>query len=181
MEEVKNKGRSPSNREAKLLALYKDAFPMVARFVSRRGGSFEQAKDVFQDALIIWFEKVECNKERINSDKAYLFGVAKYLWLRKFGQNISFVDMETDRALEIEDLKEQSPSTSRILSLLEYSGQKCLALLKSFYYDKFSMLEIAQSFGFRTERSATVQKYKCLEKVRETVKEKALQYEDFLE
>jgi hypothetical protein len=43
------------------------------------------------------------------------------------------------------------------------------------------MVKVAQLFGFSGERSATVQKYKCIEKVRETVKQKALTYEDFLE
>jgi hypothetical protein len=41
------------------------------------------------------------------------------------------------------------------------------------------MKQIAQRFGLSGERSAAVQKHKCLEKVRNTVKEKALTYEDF--
>jgi len=43
-------------------------------------------------------------------------------------------------------------------------------LLQAFYYFKTPMREIAEEFGYRSERSATVQKYKCLEKVRDTVK-----------
>jgi hypothetical protein len=42
------------------------------------------------------------------------------------------------------------------------------------------MTQVAETFGFSGVRSATVQKYKCIEKVRETVKQKALTYEDFL-
>jgi len=53
-------------------------------------------------------------------------------------------------------------------------------LLRSFYYDELPLNDIAETYGFSGIRSATVQKYKCLEKVRETVKEKALTYEDFL-
>jgi hypothetical protein len=30
-------------------------------------------------------------------------------------------------------------------------------------------------------RSATVQKYKCMEKIRETIKDRSLVYEDFIE
>jgi hypothetical protein len=43
------------------------------------------------------------------------------------------------------------------------------------------MKELADLFGYAGERSATVQKYKCIEKVRETVKEQSLAYEDFIE
>jgi len=54
-------------------------------------------------------------------------------------------------------------------------------LLRSFYYDKMPLTTIASTYGYSGVRSATVQKYKCLEKVRETIKEKALAYEDFME
>jgi hypothetical protein len=56
-----------------------------------------------------------------------------------------------------------------------------MELLQAFYYDKLPMNTIAGLFGFGGERSATVQKYKCLEKVRDIVKDKSLTYEDFLE
>ena len=56
-----------------------------------------------------------------------------------------------------------------------------MKLLKGFYYDQLPLTDIATAFGFSGVRSATVQKYKCLEKVRETIKQKALQYEDFME
>ncbi|WP_207533221.1 RNA polymerase sigma factor [Desertivirga arenae] len=181
MEEFVNQKHAIDVRENRLLALYKEAFPMVAKFISRRGGGFDQAKDIFQDALVIWYEKAACNEGKLISDKAYVFGIAKHLWLRAFGSNGFNSDLKTDLFPEIEDFQDESFSSGRLLALLEYSGQKCLQLLKSFYYDRFSMLEVAQTFGFKTERSATVQKYKCLEKVRDTVKEKALQYEDFLE
>jgi predicted DNA-binding protein YlxM (UPF0122 family) len=45
-----------------------------------------------------------------------------------------------------------------------------MELLKAFYYDHCSMQEVADRFGFNGRRSATVQKYKCLEKVREEIK-----------
>ncbi len=56
-----------------------------------------------------------------------------------------------------------------------------MELLKSFYYDQLPLADAATLFGFSGVRSATVQKYKCLEKVRESIKEKSLIYEDFLD
>jgi hypothetical protein len=53
--------------------------------------------------------------------------------------------------------------------------------LKAFYYDNLPVNTIANLFGYSGERSATVQKYKCMEKVRETIKERSLAYEDFIE
>jgi hypothetical protein len=60
---------------------------------------------------------------------------------------------------------------------LQAAGKKCLQLLQAFYYEQRSMEEIARAFNYRTAHSATVQKYKCLEKVRETIKRSAI-YEE---
>ena len=54
-------------------------------------------------------------------------------------------------------------------------------ILKAFYYDNLPVNKIATLFGYSGVRSATVQKFKCMEKVRETIKEKSLAYEDFIE
>jgi hypothetical protein len=56
-----------------------------------------------------------------------------------------------------------------------------MQLLSAFYYEKLDMETLAEQFGFSGPRSATVQKFKCLEKVKETVKEKSLRYEDIIE
>ena len=45
------------NREEFFIRLYKEAFPVVAKYISRRGGSFDEAKDVFHDSLVIYYEK----------------------------------------------------------------------------------------------------------------------------
>ena len=165
-------------REQLFTGLYKSVFPAVARFISKHGGSFEQAKDIFHDALVIWYEKLRGEgAASAQVSGAYIVGIAKHLWYRRFsaGRNVQLMDSD------FEDLKEEQPSASKLLAVLESSGQRCLDLLKSFYYDKSSTSELAGKFGFRSVRSATVQKYKCLEKVRETVKRKSLCYEDFLD
>jgi RNA polymerase sigma factor (sigma-70 family) len=168
--------------EELFIRLYQSVFPVVASYVSRRGGSLDEAKDVFQDALIIYYERSITAGETLRNEKAYLIGIAKHLWLKSYEANSRYIPL--DEAGNMADLinpEEQQPLTNKILHYLESTGQKCLDLLKSFYYDKLSMAEIAQSFGFSGERSATVQKFKCLEKVRETVKSKSLTYDDFVE
>ena len=164
------------------IKLYKSAFPLVARYVSRKGGGFDEAKDVFQDALIVYYEKCIRNGNTPRNEKAYLLGIAKNLWLKSYRDNSRYVPLDDSaQLLNIADPAEQQPLSATLLTYLESTGQKCLDLLKSFYYDKMPMGDIAEQFGFSGVRSATVQKFKCLEKVRDTVKSKALQYEDFVE
>lgn len=166
-------------REKLFIALYKSVFPSVAKYVAKMGGSFDEAKDVFQDAMVIYYEKVVLGLDNIRTnEKAYIFGIAKHLWLKNFNLHNPNVEVSN---FDIEMEVEEHVSDNKLLSFLQTAGKKCLDLLRSFYYDQQPLNEIAETFGFSGIRSATVQKYKCLEKVRETVKEKSLTYEDFVD
>jgi RNA polymerase sigma factor (sigma-70 family) len=162
-----------SDREKAFEHLYEQAFPRVARFISRMGGDFDDAKDIFQDALIVFYEKVAGENITIHvSASAYVLGIAKHLWNRKFrGQqnSVSLDEMEKDIAVP-ENFYATSDWGTRLIRYLEVAGKKCMDMLQGFYYRSMSMQEIADTFGYGSVRSATVQKYKCLEKVRQQVK-----------
>jgi DNA-directed RNA polymerase specialized sigma24 family protein len=172
---------SPASRAKILSDLYETVFPSVALFVRQKNGSLEDARDIFQDSLIIYYEKTYIHRTISMSDEAgYLLGIAKHLWFKKFGEGIK--EQNIDLSFYKETNIDEEPKVSEsILQFVERSGKKCLELLKSFYYDQMSMKEIGKKFGFSSERSATVQKFKCLEKIRHTVKERSLIKEDFYE
>ena len=166
-------------REAFFIALYKKAFPAVARYIARIGGSLEDAQDIFQDTLVIYYEKVtSAQAEVIVSEKRYLLGIAKKLWLQHYkasSKNQLLNDFDT------EVVPDEQPATGKILYYLETAGKKCMELLKAYYYDHLPVSDVATLFGYSGTHSATVAKYKCLEKVRETVKQNSLSYADFIE
>ena len=178
MNENKSIVKTGEDREKVFIKLYKSTFPGVARYVSKMGGSFDEAKDIFQDALVAWYEKVASEGFVLRSnEQAYLFGISKNLWLKKHKHNTKYVPLD---GFDAEDEEVEQLSDRKILNFLQIASKKCMDLLKAFYYDELPLVDAAGLFGFSGVRSATVQKYKCLEKVRETVKEKALTYEDFL-
>lgn len=162
---------------------YEKAFPLVAQFVSKRNGSLQDAKDIFHDALVIFIEKCETNSFILESaPEAYVLGIAKHLWIKKFKKEVRVVSLdEKDAAIEIPSDYYPSVNTLELLRLLEMAGRKCLELLHSFYHEKVSINQIKNKFGFKSEHSASVQKYKCIEKVRETIKQKEISYENFFE
>ena len=170
-------------RDAFFEELYESAFPAVAGFVSQMNGSFQDAKDIFQDALIIYFERSTDPQFSVNATpERYILGIAKHLWIRKFkekGKNISLNTFEAALSIPVDFFP--SVQSKRVLQFIEQAGKKCLDLLRSFYYDKLTMKELAQKFEYSSEHSVTVQKYKCIEKVRESVKERSITYEDFFE
>ncbi|HEY0272217.1 MAG TPA: sigma-70 family RNA polymerase sigma factor [Chitinophaga sp.] len=153
-----------------IIELYRESFPDFARMVRRMGGSLEEAKDSFHDALLIYLEKAKAGKLQLHSSpRAYLLGTAKICWLhtRKKGTMLPLPEGFEAAMPEEPDTAERE---KKLLESLQKSGEKCLELLKAFYYDHCSMDHIAGRFGFKGRRSATVQKYKCLEKVRQEIK-----------
>lgn len=171
-------------------SLYLRVFPTVARYVARSGGTLEEAKDVFHDTLLIYFERIARHGLELRRDEAaYLYGVARHLWIKRYRDNLRLAPLDELMA-SYDDPHDRGPDWAdepvpdgsvgeRLIRLLQGAGEKCMRLLNAFYYEKLNMDEIAIRFGFSGKRSATVQKFKCLGKVRQVVRRKSLQYEDF--
>jgi DNA-directed RNA polymerase specialized sigma24 family protein len=179
--------KQQQDREAMFMSLYLEAFPAVARHISKMGGRFEEAKDVFQDALVIYYEKTRAAKMELKQgEKAYLFGIARHLWNKRYKENRKEVSLDQlDGGLGensgLADSRYEEVSSVRLLGLLSKAGERCMRLLSAFYYENLDMETLAKRFGFSGARSAAAQKFKCLEKVKETVKQRAVQYEDIVE
>lgn len=161
--------------------IYEQTFPAVAKYISSKGGSFEDAKDIFHDALLIFIEKKsEAPINIIKSDCAYILGISKHLWINKYKKDRFKIPLNRVE-IEIPDNFYPTANNERLLNLLKIGGKRCLDLLRAFYFQQFSIKELVNNLGYSNEHSASVQKYKCLEKVRNKVKEKALNYDDFKE
>ena len=169
------------DRESQFRQLYLKVFPAVARMIRQSVGKLSDANDVFQDALIILFEKAMQEKLEIRvSPEAYLLGIAKHLWIRQKRQKpINLPLTEAEQQMKIPaDFYSPPPTRPGLIRYLSMAGQKCLELLRAFYYQQKSLSEIATEFNYSGVRSATVQKYKCLEKIRTIVKQKSVHHEE---
>src|SRR5258707_5587056 len=120
-------------REQLFITLYKKAFPAVAKYVSKMGGSFDEAKDVFQDALVIYYEKLVSASIMLHTnEQSYLLGIAKHLWAKKFREDMHCTTIDTN--LEDEGFIDQDdiqPSADKLMHYLETAGQKCMEILKA--------------------------------------------------
>jgi DNA-directed RNA polymerase specialized sigma24 family protein len=156
--------------------LYRESFPAAARVLQRMGANPDDAKDAFHDAVLIYLEKTVNGLVDIHtSAKAYIVGTARIVWLHKKRDLNASVHVRELIPEEIADyLADEASLTESVeRSAFEYltmAGEKCMEILKSFYYLNLPLSEIASRFGFNGTRSATVQKYKCIEKIRSQLK-----------
>lgn len=159
-------------------ALYQSGFYRVAKYVQIKGGSLDDAKDVFHDALVILHEDV-LNGKVITSDVHYVVGVSKNLWRLKVKDRTRSSRLNDN--LDVPDRALPSVNETKLIELLKKTGRRCLDLLSAMYYGGASIQAIAKRFGFATEHSASVQKYKCIEKIRDTIRTKSIAYEDLFD
>lgn len=156
--------------EAAFLQLYRQ-LPDVIAMVRTHGGTKTEARDLFQDALVILHEKVaEAAFHLSGSINAYLYGVCRNLWLaelRAKGRSEKVAALTKD----LSEASEFDVNNETALQLAERAfatlGAKCRELLTRFYLNKEPLSSIAQAFGYAGEGAAKTRKYKCLEQARE--------------
>ncbi len=172
-----------ADTSTEIAGFYEAVFPPVARLVRRLGGSMEEAKDIFHDALIIYWEQQAQNPGKINRSQAgYVMGIVKNLCLRQYECSKKLMTLsEAEKDIPIPADFYPTVSQRRVLRVLEVAGRKCLDLLRAFYYQMMPVRKIARDFGYANEHTTSVQKYKCLDKIKKVIAEKSLSYEDFLE
>lgn len=172
--------KQAETNESLFIRAYETSFPKLASFVRKMGGSVEETKDIFQDALVIYYEKKVASGFSSEQDEIhYIYGISRHLWFKKFRTEKSLRSLNTLPQIKI---PEEEPGVSEnLFRFIELSGKKCLDLLKGFYYDKMNMKDLSEKFGFSGERSAASQKFKCLQKVRSVIKERSLTKADFYE
>lgn len=64
--------------------IYKTYTPKIKEYITRKGGKVEDAQDVFQEALIIIYQKAQLKEFELKSSfYSFLFGICRNLWLQK--------------------------------------------------------------------------------------------------
>lgn len=163
-----------------LEALYDSLFPKIRSHIRKNKGNEEEAKDIFQDALLIFYRKVKTNDfDDTHSIGAYVFTIAKNLWInraKKIVRNGSGVEvpetMSTDNSPS--ELLVNSERSAIIMNMLNQLGARCKELLIYTFFYELSMKEVCEKMGFATENAAKTRNYKCKQRLMELVKDNEL-------
>lgn len=149
--------------------IYRDIFPVIHGFIIKNNGYTDDARDVFQEALIILFEKAKHDTFQLTCQlKTYIYSVCRRMWLKKLQRENRFFDISDvlrEKVSVEEDMEEHQKQTAdmkRLEDSLFKLGQPCKGIIESYYLNKMSMPEIAELFGYTNADNAKTQKYKCL-------------------
>lgn len=163
---------SNANRELALSHVYQSNKDAVFSYILKNSGSLDEAKDVYQEAVIAFYENVRDNKFKGESSiGTYLYAIARFKWLNQIKKK----NMRRDHhhKLEVEEFDDGPLATiidiekqRRVLEVLDELGTSCKKLLINCIYHNASMKEIVAQGDYSSEQIARNKKFKCLQKLR---------------
>jgi RNA polymerase sigma factor (sigma-70 family) len=146
-------------------------FPMVRKVVISGGGNEDDARDIFQDAILVFYRlAIKPDFILSSSISTLLYSIGHKLWLKKYRDHESRKSSLSQGLpeaydLQAEEIEDEEQERNRLSEkILEGLGEPCSTILKMFYYENFSMKEIASRLGYSNENTAKAQKYKCIER-----------------
>ena len=161
------------SNEAALRELYRTHYPMVRSLVLSNSGTEPEAKDVYQEAIIAFYENVQRENFVLTCKiKTYLYAICRRLWLKRLSEKKRFhgkiEEVETFPGLEEEfsELEGREREYDIMKRSLEGLGEPCRTLISDFYIQDMSMESIRQKHGYTNADNAKNQKYKCLQRLK---------------
>jgi RNA polymerase sigma factor (sigma-70 family) len=167
-ETVLLRGLATNDRKC-IEAIYQGSYNMIQSLIINNQGTVDDARDIFQEALIVLYEKVRQGDFELNCQiRTYLYSVSRRLWLKKLQQQRRLyahweeaeepVSVDTD----LERHEQEDADYLRMEQAIQQLGEPCKSLLEAYYLQKQNMATIATEFGYTNADNAKNQKYKCL-------------------
>lgn len=154
-----------------LTEMYRVIYPKVYRYVTGNKGSEDDSKDVFQEAVLVFYRQVVDGKtDRITDITGFVIAVSRNIWINKAKRMRKEVEADM---LEYYDGGDPNPLIQLLMGekwsayrkLFELVGEKCRELLTYSVYEKLSMEEIAVKMNLPNANAAKTQNYRCKQKL----------------
>lgn len=157
-----------------LQALYNKLLPTLERYILKNSGTVQDARDVFQDAILITYRRVyESEFELTSSIETFIFSVSKKKWLyelRKRKDVLPVMDVMDDS--EGNDASLALINHEKVNLFLKYLGSLtggCKDVMELFF-EGYKMKEIAKKLKFSSEGYARKRKHDCQGKLIKAIK-----------
>ena len=165
------------NNNAAYSYMYKVYYPVTERFILQNSGTEEDAKDIFQETILILHGKAE--KENLFltcSLKTYIYSISRNLWLKelrnkgKLNNNNAIGELDESAEEKIINRETKQHLFQKLRKAFYKMTGHCKTLLISMFVKNKSIAVIAEESGYKNIHTAQNQKYKCLEQARKEFK-----------
>ncbi|MFY0606692.1 MAG: RNA polymerase sigma factor [Cyclobacteriaceae bacterium] len=149
--------------------LYQKHYRMMTNLVLRNSGTEEEAKDVYQEALIAFWQKAASGKLVLTSKiSTYLYSICFNHWRKELERKSRLSNEEVDsEEYQTHDAKEK---LKIVMECVNELGDTCKRILTYYYFEGRGMKEIAEKMNFANTDTAKTKKYKCKKKLDNLIK-----------
>ena len=154
--------------EEALVILFDANRRAVTAYVRNNNGTGDDAEDMLEEALIVLWEKVRSGNFRYEAKLGtFILAVVKNLWHRRLArqrrESPDLIEFERTANTDPSPLDElmESDRANQVRNALEKLGDPCRKLLLLFYWDEYSLEEIASAMGFANADTVKSKKYQC--------------------
>ncbi len=158
--------------------IYKTFYDKVYQYIRRNNGTEADAEDVFQEALVIIYQKIRFGELVLTSSfKTFFFAICRHLWLqqlqqKKLSEEIQIYSSGDEDVFRItEDMFQSIDENASRRFIQKYFlklGEGCQKILQ-LYAQGMSYRKIAENMGV-TEKFVKKRKYECKEMLIEMIK-----------
>lgn len=151
--------------------IYQKFFQSIKGNVKNWGGTEEDAKDIFQEAVIVLYRMVKKPDFKLSSALfSLLYPICRNLWLKEVrnrsklgGGEVKDLERIEDQSDIIEAINERAID-GLFRDKLQELGEQCRKMLDMFF-QKRSMKEIVTDLGLSSISFAKKKKFQCKEKL----------------
>ena len=156
---------------------YREFFPLAKSIVGRNSGNREDAEDVFQDGMIILYEKAISDSVPLKcSLKTYFYSICNNIWKQRLDRKwrLLYQDEFVQEPSEEYDPLAFSVNEENLVKTRLYHyhfinlPEDCQQIIKMFL-DQIPFKEIAEKMKFKTEAYAKTRKYLCKNMLRKRI------------
>lgn len=163
-----------------LQSLYNQLLPMLESHILKNSGTRQDAKDVFQEAMIITYKKA-CDPafELTSAIETFIFSVGKRKWLyelKKRKNRAELMEVSEDMDDTIDQMIISNEKQSLYLKYFNQLSTGCRDILQLFF-NGLKMSEIASKLDLASEGYARKRKHACQEKLIAMIKEDSIYQE----
>lgn len=165
--------------EKSLEFLYRKYYRMMTKLVITNSGTEEEARDIYQEALVVFWQKATSGNLVLTSKiSTYIYSICQNLWRKELDRKKRLSREEKEVAFALDTETEERNKIVR--NCIAQLGETCKKVLMLYYFEEMSMQDIAGLLGFANTDTAKTKKYKCKKKLDELIKSQYSE-KDFLD
>ncbi|MDJ1483760.1 sigma factor [Cytophagaceae bacterium YF14B1] len=160
--------------------VYTFYYPMVEHFVKKNSGTSDDARDVFQEAILVLLDKIPKEEFELTSSlKTYIFSISSNIWLKRLREahrtaSSLTTPLSDDYLSELEQQEDSYIQANLIKRIFMRITKPCIKMLSSIFLSELKREILMRQLGYKNTHSFDNQKYKCLQQARKYSKENSL-------